>query len=232
MSLGAEHSATEGQADKLDLLACMQAELLQEHDPRSYEYRQDAAALAALALEAGVDLTTLRDEETTETPPLAFTGVTHLKPLEVPASQFGHTILPLYKREAVYMADVVELKTDSGKRVRLVDLRPELVGRLDDIAPSPAEAAHLDSHFYGDLRRYVDTGWARNTVKGHGGRVHAYYTRVVSTKLRAFWGPIRAVGQDELRVPMIARFADSGNGSHKEIDLYRRLFGMTLRHVD
>ena len=193
-------------------------------DPRSHDYIGLASALAELS---GEEVVPPPNDEPSAPP--GFTQAVALGSLIVPTGQFRHKIEPLLSAGTeLEVSSVVELATDRGKRVRLADLRPNLRHQLHDIEPDAACAPHLDSHFYNDLRLYADRGWARNTVHGlHG----VLYTRVMSSKTRAIWGPVRVVERDGEHVLTVARFGDCGNDPHKQVALYRRLFGMTLRNV-
>jgi hypothetical protein len=208
---------------------------LQQHDPRSYEYRQLAAVIAELADSAGcpVDLSPealgrVGSAEAVPPVPPAFVGATALSEVRVPAEQF--TLIPPLKGDGIYVVDGVTLTSDIGKVVRVVDLRPQLADSLDDIAPDAGEARRLDSHFYHDLRLFVEKGWARNSVHRNSRPSGPLYSKYMGSKARTFWGPVR-VEEDDAHVLTVARFADNGNGSDKEVTLYRRIFGLTARNI-
>jgi hypothetical protein len=233
MNVGHEEiPPVEGQAGVLDPLAVWREELARHH-PKSHEYQELALALADLAAEVGIGPAAAEPglESEAELPPPAFSLVSHPAPLEVPGAQFRDAV-PLLHRQSAYLLSVAELTTDGGRRVRLVDLRPELASHTHDITPQGAEVGRLDSRFYHDLRFYVDKGWSRNVVHGLGGIANACYTRIVGSKARAYWRPVRVWEHGAEHVLTVARIADCGGDQRNEIALYRRLFGVTLRHVD
>ncbi|HSX34238.1 MAG TPA: hypothetical protein VLF62_01165 [Candidatus Saccharimonadales bacterium] len=196
-----------------------------------------AGIIAELAVHEGYDLilsapgvSAEGNPEVALPVPEAFTTATPISGVEVPAEQFTH-MEPLLG-EGLYVVDGAELTTDAEKVVRVVDLRPQVAGVLGDIVPDAAETERLESHFYRDLRVYIDNGWARNAVRRNTGMSGPFYSRYVGAKSRTYWGPVRVVERDGNHVLTVARFAHNGNDPNKEVKLYRRLFGMTLRHIN
>jgi hypothetical protein len=228
--MSAESDAFNDPSGAFASIATWQAEL-SGLDPRSHDYQVLAQVVTELAFEAGVVLPSFAVGLVAAEVPPAFVSATPLdEALEVPADQF-RLVPPLYGR-GTYELYGTELITDDDRRVRLVDLRPKLTARLDDVAPSPGEATRLDSHFYHDLRLLVERGVARNIVRRNGGGgAGPCYTRVVGMKSRSFWSPVRVVERQGEHVLTVARLADCGADASKEVTLYRRLFGITMRGI-
>lgn len=204
--------------------------------PKSYEYGRLAKEIADLATEAGCPLTlpllgerAISGSEAPAVPP-GFVGATALQGIEVPARQFEDLIPPL-GGEGTYVLDGTQLVTDGDRSVRLLDCRPMLEPIIHDISPKGDEADRLDSRFCHELRLYVDTGWAVNTVRRTGRRSGPCYTRVIGGKARALWGPVKVIDTGEDHVLTVARYGDCGWDASKERALYRRVLGLTLRGV-
>jgi hypothetical protein len=224
-----------GQAVGSDPFAAW-CEELALHDPRSYEYQQLAAVIIELADSTGrpVDLSPEalgRVDSAEAAPPVppAFVGATALSEVRVPAEQF--TLIPPLQGDGVYVVDGTTLTSDIGKIVRVIDLRPQLADSLNDIAPDAAESRRLDSHFYHDLRQFVEKGWARNSVHRGGRSSGPLYSKYMGSRARTFWSPVRVVEESGAHVLTVARLADNGNGADKEVTLYRRIFGLTARNI-
>jgi hypothetical protein len=203
-------------------------------NPKSYGYGVMAREITGLATEVGYPLALFPHGERVNLDdvaiPPAFVGATAISEIEIPGDQFTN-MEPLLKDDT-YVVDGVELMTDTDKLVRVVDLRPNLSPVLGDLAPDEAEGRRLDSHFHHDLRILLDKGWARNTVHRNSGSSGPCYSRYVGSKGRAFWGPVRVAEQGGNHVLTVARFADNGNSTSKEVALYRRLFGLTARNIN
>lgn len=198
--------------------------------PSSFQYRQLTEVLAELGdPEAAAMLEVPRlEHEDTDVPP-GFITVDELDLAVVGARQFYKRVPGLYDPEAVYEAPAVELVADTGQHLRLVDLRPALNGRLSDIAPSADDQTRLDEHFLHDLVVFARTGQPRHTVGVTGRSSPAFYSRIIHTKLRAYFAPVSTKNLSGEGCRVVARIGDCGNDDGHEAALYRRLFGRTAR---
>ncbi|HEX7962997.1 MAG TPA: hypothetical protein VF466_00240 [Candidatus Saccharimonadales bacterium] len=221
-----------GQEIVPDPLAVWQRELAQ-HDPRSYEYHQLAAALADLAAEMHIGDILTDPPELPDASGLPAGFVARSRPVnlaEVPGDQFYHTVPSLYNPAADYLATVEELRTDADGRVRIVDLRPVLGRRVKDIDPPPTAFDHVDGYFYRDMKVFADTGRPRHTITlRQAGRSNVCYTRVNGSKMRVFWMPVETRNYSGEGVRVVARIVDSGDSDHTQRTVYNRVFGIVLR---
>ena len=231
--VGEGNPLADGHIGAVDPAAVWRNEL-ERLDPRSHAY----TVMAQTLLELGIDAPPPQadhDEASLSAPP-GFVGACAVDhEVVIPVDQFAVTV-PLLRRRLQRRPTIAVggtmLTTDGGRQVQLVDLRPELAASLDGIGPDEADGERLTFRFFHDLRTYLDRGWASDKVTRDKGPAGPCYTRVVGKKARAYWTPVSVREYGGVHVLTVARVADCGNDPQAEVRLYRRLFGMTLRHIN
>ena len=201
---------------------------LRDMNPESYEFKEELSITNELALEAGLRAVELSDIFVDETviPPEGFTReVITARGARIPTQQFEGTIHSLAESVgAEIKTDVRTLVNDSGKAVRLVDLRTQMTNNVRKGGPETESAKKkLDEAMYKDLRFFLDNGHGKNSVRSAKG---VYYTKRGSSKERAYW----MVVNDQLAegTTTIARIADSKDSIAAEAALYSTVFHKTL----
>lgn len=205
--------------------------------PKSFEYQQTLGVLQSLATEAGlrdpvVDLRDqtidLRDNHESTLAPTAPAGYESVRFVEKGAQldlkQFEGIIFSFASSEAEKKADVLELKTDTGKAVRICDLRPLMTSQVRENGPkNEAIARLLDKDVLMDVKRQVE--------QGHGGKKiedveKVRYSSRKGTKVRAYWMVVNDANSQGAMT--IARLADCDDSFASEAATYRRVFHKTM----
>jgi hypothetical protein len=159
------------------------------------------------------------------TPPKGFTNVKHRKNgAVIDLSDVRNKIhsLALSENEEFLTADSVEYISDSGKTVRVTDLRPYMTSQVQKGGPrSGADAKKLDDKFFEELKNFTDEGgMIRNPVEiAHG----VGYAKVGGTKMRAYFMPINDEKTPDGTLA-VARIADCSDSISSQGALYRRVF--------
>ncbi len=205
-------------------------EELQTLDPRSHEYGVQAAALGELAAEllgVHIDLSrsTVQISETKVPPGYRSAEVKAGYVAHLPISQFEDLVFSLNSSHGDPEVPVQELETDTGKKIRVCDLRPLMSSTVRKSGPTaPQDIERLDEMVMRDLRRTAETGLRRNTL---GSSPKVAYTKFLGTKIRAYWMAIKDVNNQE-GVPTYARLADCGNSRAAENSILRAAFHTKL----
>lgn len=143
-----------------------------------------------------------------------------------------HTIHSFRDPEEQISIPVQEVVTESGVKFRVCDLRSEMTSsvRKACLDNQSQEAARLDAQILSDMTHAAETGMYSNTVTQANDLVA--YSKVGGTNIRGYWMPVSVeldAGQTPDGVMTFARVADCGNTVGGEIDVYRRVFDITLR---
>ena len=199
---------------------------LAQLDPRSHEFKQNFEAANELARSTGHAALTLEHifPPVALTPPEGFKSHTvYPNGAELPVEQFENSIYSLQTNQDVIRADAHELTLDSGQTVRYVDLRDFMTASVRKDGPeNERDREALDRGFYRDLKFFVETGHAKNSVVGVKG---VNYTKLKRSVMRSYWRPV--TDKQASGVPTVVRLADS-RGKASEGALYRRVFHKEL----
>ena len=198
----------------------------------SYERAEFMKALGGLGVATTVEDIPASTATTEYLEPAAADGFNGFKTMrfieagaELPLSQFSGKIEALQTGGDSLIANVVELESDAGNKIRVADLRTDMAESMSKVGPrSKAEQKKLDDAFWRDMKIYCDTGAMRNTVTAVSG---VGYTRAGDTKLRSYWMPAKDANNTE-KIRTIVRLADSGDNQGLEAKLYRKLFAIHM----
>lgn len=143
----------------------------------------------------------------------------------IPTEQFRGLVFSIdYGKDAIEVP-MQELVTDTGKTIRLCDLRPHMTSSIRKGGPSaPQDIKKLDELLLKDLRHAAETGIRRNTL---GSSPKISYTKFKGTKIRAYWMAIQDANNID-GIPTYARLADCGNSRALENDVLRAAFHTKL----
>lgn len=148
-------------------------------------------------------------------PPAGFDAWQVLEhPLTIACEQFAHRVRPLENLGEISI-EAIELVSDAGHAIRLMDLRPVVGSRLGP--RSPRDQEQLDRAFIRDAKILCDTGIAHHAVTDAD---NILYTTVNSKKLRTYWTTVETEEPMEPGVRQVARIVDCGNDAGLQRKLY------------
>lgn len=143
------------------------------------------------------------------------------KGAKLKSNQFEGLVHSLRESKGEYELDAELLVTDSGKKVLVCDMHPEMTSQVRSDGPeSEKQREALDALFLEDVKFMLETGAPKNTVTQ---KPKIAYTKLGGTKVRSFWMVAANGHHDAAGMPTIVRLADNRNSVQAEKDLHKRL---------
>jgi hypothetical protein len=137
----------------------------------------------------------------------------------LPEKQFYKVVYSLANPDELIVADTFEGVTDTGKRVRLCDLRPHMTSNVRRGGPTRPDIIRLlDKDVQRDVLLQANAGRGGKTV-AVAPKIH-YSTRN-GTKARAYW--MLVDDQNAKGALTVARIADCDDKVDSEKNFYRRV---------
>lgn len=198
---------------------------MQNLHPESYEFKAEFGALNELARETGHAVLTMDSifPPVSFTPPEGYSSEMLIPHgAELPTEQFKK-IRSLHPKGTSITLDVRRLVTDSGKEMRLSDLRPHMTAAVRDGGPqNEKRQEELNQAVYKDLKFMLETNHPKRSVTD---MPRVGYTRLGNGLERAYWMIVE--DHNAYGVKTVARLADSATIPGEE-HLYQRVFGKHL----
>jgi hypothetical protein len=201
-------------------------------NPESHEHKEILKVFAELATQGCVVLEPMAPRtEVSDRPPLevprGFSDACYLaEPAIIQASEVEQKVHSLDVKTDIIRVPIIELTSDTGRKVRVCDLRDMMKRSVVRLGPSSqVERDRLDDAFLMDVKHIADQGRPRNTVRGARGGIG--YAKVPRSKLRGYFTMVHDASSDDGRIPTVARLADCGNFDSEQV-LYSLVFAKKL----